>query len=101
VISFLWMLKGEALAALGYPEAAQPLLQEAIENAQAAGERFLLWRLHASLGKLFCAMGQQPEAEKELSTARELVEELAGTVPIGELRDSFLQRANDWLKSSA
>jgi tetratricopeptide (TPR) repeat protein len=100
VISFLWMLKGEALATLGNPEEAQPLLQEAIENAQVAGERFLLWRLHASLGKLFCAMGRQPEAEEELSTARELVEELAGTVSIGDLRDSFLQRANDWIRSS-
>jgi tetratricopeptide (TPR) repeat protein len=100
VITFLWMLKGEALAALGYPEEAQPLLQEAIENVQVAGERFLLWRLHASLGKLFCAMRRQPEAEKELSTARELVEELADTVPIGELRDSFLQRAKGWLRSS-
>jgi tetratricopeptide (TPR) repeat protein len=99
VITFLWMLKGEALAALGYPQEAQPLLQEAIENAQVAGERFLLWRLHASLGKLFCATSRQTEAEREFSNARELDQELADTVPDGELRDNFLRRAHERLRS--
>jgi hypothetical protein len=82
------------LAATGHTEEAHKLMLAAIENARATGERFLLWRLHASLGRLYHAMDRLPEAETELSTARGLVAELAGTVPEGEIRDHFLQRAN-------
>jgi adenylate cyclase len=95
VVTFLWKLKGEALILLGDMKEAQPLLQAAIENAQATGERFLLWRLHASLGRLYRATDRQPEAEMEFAKARKLVGELADTVPEGELRDSFLRRAHD------
>ncbi|MFO7742350.1 MAG: tetratricopeptide repeat protein, partial [Anaerolineae bacterium] len=100
VVTFLWKLKGEALAAMGDTEAASSLLQAAIENARSTGERFLLWRLHATLGRLYRAMDRQSEAEKELSTARELIQELADTVPTGSLRDDFLQRATERLGSS-
>ena len=100
VITFLWKLKGEALIAMGRTEEAQTLLQAAAENAQAAGERFLLWRIHTSLGQLYRALGRQPEAQKELARARELIQELADTVPAGESRDVFLQRAHERLRSS-
>jgi hypothetical protein len=39
-------------------------------------------------------MGRQLEAEEEFASAYKLVEDLADTVPEGELRDSFLQRAH-------
>jgi len=100
VITFLWKLKGESLNALGHMEEAHTLLQAAVENAHATGERFLLWRLHASLGRLFHGLGQQPEAEKEFSRARELVGELANTLPNGEVRNDFRQRAHERLRSS-
>jgi adenylate cyclase len=90
VITFLWLLKGEALAALGQLEEARALLCEAIEKAQANEERFLLWRIHASLGRLYEVMGQQAEAEDEFSTAEELVEELANTIPDEGLRNNYL-----------
>jgi tetratricopeptide (TPR) repeat protein len=98
VITFLWKLKGEALTAMGHTEEAQTLLQAAAENAQATGERFLLWRIHASLGRLYCAVGRQQEAEKELSTACQLIEELADTVPDEAVKANFLQRAHNMLK---
>jgi tetratricopeptide (TPR) repeat protein len=100
VITFLWKLKGEALIALGEMEEAHTLLLAAIENAHATGERFLLWRIHASLGRLSSGMGRQAEAAKEFLNARELVEELADTMPKREVRDTFLRRAHDWLRSS-
>jgi len=99
VITYLWKLKGEALIALGNREEAQPLLLAAIENAQATGERFLLWRLHAILGQLHCTLGRQSEAERELLNARELIQELAETVPDGELRDNFSRRAHERLRT--
>ena len=101
VITHLWWLKAEALAVMGRREEARSLLQEAIENAKAAGERFLLWRMHASLGWLYRDMGRRSRAEKEFSTARKLVDELADAAPDGELRDNFRQRAHDTLRSSS
>ncbi len=100
VITFLWKLKGEALAAMGHPDEADSLLHAALENARASGEQFLLWRLHASLGRLYHAMDRQSEAEEQLTSARKLVDELADTVPDAELRNSFLYRAHDSLSSS-
>jgi DNA-binding SARP family transcriptional activator/Tfp pilus assembly protein PilF len=100
VITFLWKLKGEALGAMGHVEAARTLLQAAIENARSTGERFLLWRLHASLGRLCRATDRRSEAEKASATARARIQELAETVPAGKLRDGFLQRARESLGSS-
>jgi tetratricopeptide (TPR) repeat protein len=94
MITFLWKLKAEALIALGDIGEAHSLLLAAIENAHATGERFLLWRVHTSLGRLYHVMGRQLEAEEEFASAYKLVEDLADTVPGGELRDNFLQRAH-------
>ena len=98
VISFLWKLKGEALAAIGDMEGACSLLHAAIGNARSRKERFLLWRLHASLGRLYHATGRQSQAEEELSIARELIWELADSIPDGDLRDNFLRRAQESLE---
>jgi tetratricopeptide (TPR) repeat protein len=93
VITFLWKLRGEALAALGHAEGAGSLLQAAAQNAHATGEKFLLWRTHVSLGRLHRALDRQSAAEEEFSTARALIEELGETLPDGELRDNFLRLA--------
>jgi tetratricopeptide (TPR) repeat protein len=99
VITFLWKLKGEALAATGHTGQAEALLQSAIENAQATREHFLLWRLHASLGHVHGRMGEATEAEAHFATARQLVDELADTIRVQALRDSFLRGAHRLLRS--
>ena len=93
VIPFLWKLKGEAQGAMGHGEEAQTLLQAAVDSARATGKRFLLWRLHASLARLYSVVGRQADAARESSTAYALVEELACTLPDGDERDTFLHRA--------
>jgi tetratricopeptide (TPR) repeat protein len=100
VIAYLWKLRGEALAAMGHTEDATSSLQAAIENAQATKERFLLWHIHASLGRVYRASRDQSEARQEFATTHQLVHELADTVPTGSLRDNFLQRAHQRLGSS-
>jgi adenylate cyclase len=99
VITFLCKLKGEALAAMGHPDEAESLLHAAVENARVTGEHFLLWRVHASLGWLYHTTDRQTQAEEAFSTARGLIQELADTLPDGELRDNFLQRAFGWLEA--
>jgi hypothetical protein len=101
VISFLWKLKGEALAAMGHPDEADSLLCAARENARETGERSLLWRIHASLGQLYRATNRPLEAEEEFSTARGLIEEVGATVPDPALRDHFVARACHVLSSSS
>ncbi|NHZ71958.1 MAG: tetratricopeptide repeat protein, partial [Aquificales bacterium] len=96
-ITFLWKLKGEALTAMGRADEAEPLLHAALDNALAHGERFLLWRTHASLGRLYSTMSRQQEARKEFSTARALIDKLAATVPDKALQDNYLQRAYNTL----
>jgi len=99
VLTFLWKLKGEALAAMGRTEEACSLLRAAIENAREVGERFLLWRIYASLGRLYRAMDRQREAESEFSAVCELIEELGDTVPDETLKDNFLQGAYSTFKT--
>lgn len=96
-ITFLWRLKAEALAVMGQAEEAVPLLQAAIENARTKGERFLLWRTHASLGRLYRVLDLQEEALEEFAVARKLIKQLASTVPDEALRNRFLQGANNTL----
>jgi tetratricopeptide (TPR) repeat protein len=98
VIPYLWKLKAEALAAIGCTDDVCSLLRAAIDSAAANGERFLLWRLHASLGRLCRAMGHEEAAQKELSTARALIEALAATVPDEALKSNFLQVAYNTLE---
>jgi tetratricopeptide (TPR) repeat protein len=93
VITFLWKLKGEAFGATGRADEAESLLRAALENAQSTKERFLLWRVHASLGRLYCTVGQPEAAEKEYSAARALIDEMAATIPDEALKDGFLQGA--------
>jgi adenylate cyclase len=97
VVTLLWRLKGEALTAMGHAEEARSLLQAAAENAQAPEEQFHRWRVHASLGRLYCILDRQPDAKREFAVASELIEALAQAVPGQAFRDNFLQRARSTL----
>jgi tetratricopeptide (TPR) repeat protein len=94
VILLPWKLKGEALAALGNVEEGISLLRAAKENAQDVGERFFLWQVLASLGRLYTKMEDQDAAEREFSAARALIDELAATILDDALKENFLQRAS-------
>jgi DNA-binding SARP family transcriptional activator/tetratricopeptide (TPR) repeat protein len=101
VVTFLWLLKAEALAALGRADEARSLLYEAIENARENEERFLLWRVHASLGRLYEATGHQAEASDEFAAASEIVGQLADSIDDEALRDNFLEGAMHALRRPA
>ena len=93
IITFLWMLKGEALTAMGHLEEAHALLCAARENAHRLDERFLLGRVHASLGRLYTLMKYPTEASEEISATRTLIKELAATIPDKALKSNFVQHA--------
>ena len=98
VIAFLWKVKAEALAAVGQTEQAGILLRAAVENAQATGERSLLWPVHASLARLYGRTHRRSEATAEFAAAHQLIQELADTIPAPGLREGFLRRAHGMLE---
>jgi tetratricopeptide (TPR) repeat protein len=100
VITFLWLMKGKALKAMSKTVEAETLLQEAAENVQKTGERFLVWRIHGALGQLYLKMDRQEEAAKEMASAGELIEEIAATVPDEELKQNFRRQALKTLKNN-
>jgi tetratricopeptide (TPR) repeat protein len=101
VIPFLWKVKAEALAAAGQTEKARSLLVAAVDSAQAPSARFLLWRLHASLRRLYRTTARPTEAEREFAMARQLIGELADTIPAQDLRDGFVRRAYGMLEPAS
>jgi tetratricopeptide (TPR) repeat protein len=101
IISSFWRLRGEALFALGQLDQAESVLLAALRNATTFDEHFHLWRIHTSLGGLYQEMSRQDEAQDEFSIARELINNLATTIPDQTLKDNFLQGALALLDHSA
>jgi len=99
VITYLWKLKAEALATTGQLDDARTLLCAARKNAQDYGERFLLWRIHGSLGKLYRRMDCKQASEKELLQAQAIIDELSTTLQDQKLKQNFLAHASSTLYS--
>jgi DNA-binding CsgD family transcriptional regulator len=89
----LWLLRGEALAALGRLEEAETALLAAADTAERLKRRPTLWRIQLRLGKLFYTQGRRKQADTAFATARAIVEQLAADVTDATLRDTFLERA--------
>jgi len=90
IITFLWKLKGEALAVLGHQDKALVHLQEAAHNAQKNGEQFLLWRIHIGLGQIYAKLGQQSSSERAFIKAKVHINEIASTLHDETQKNSFL-----------
>lgn len=92
VVSFLWLVKGEALAKMGRFEEARELLESGRDHAHNQQERFLLWRFHAALARLYRTAGEDDAAAEETAACL-LVEAMAATVADDALADVFRRRA--------
>lgn len=53
----------------------------------------MLWRLHADLGSAYRALNRPADAEREFSSARTIIQDLAATLPQGDLHDHFVEQA--------
>ena len=97
VITYLWMLKGISLARLGEYCQAETFLLTSVDNAKNIGERFLLWRAHASLGRLYLTMDQPDAADNRFKTSKSIVKEIAATIPDDPTNENFIAGANSIL----
>jgi len=86
-------LRGQALLTLGRIEEAVAEFQGAQTVAQKQGQRPMLWRLHADLGKAYRVLNRRADAEREFSSTRTIIQALAATLPQGVLRDHFVEQA--------
>jgi DNA-binding CsgD family transcriptional regulator len=89
----LSQLRGQALVALGRIEEAVPEFQGAQIVAKKQGQRPMLWRLHADLGNAYRMRSRRSDAEREFSSARMIIQDLAATLPEGALGDHFVKQA--------
>jgi DNA-binding CsgD family transcriptional regulator len=92
-VPYLSHLRAGALAALGQREEAEGELHGTLPLASRQGNQSMLWRLHADLGKVQRALGRREDAEREFSSARTIIEDLANRLHEGTLRENFLERA--------
>ncbi len=86
-------VRGKALMMLHQAAEAETALQAARAGAMRQGARSLLWRIALDLGKLYHAELRDEEAERAVTFAQELIEELAAPIPSQSLRDQFLHQA--------
>ncbi len=93
VIPTLWLLRGQALAALGRWDEAEQAIAGARSVASKLGLRPLLWRLEASLATVYRAQGRRDQAAAAAAAASTVVAELGATLTDATLRETFLAGA--------
>ena len=87
-------LRGEALAALGRPSAAEAALLAAVVAAETQGARPTLWRIQAALGRVLVAERRRGAAAEAFASARVVVDALAATLMSDDpLRQTFMTAA--------
>jgi len=91
VVPALEKLRGEALHGLGRRAEAAAVLLTARAQTQQRNLRGLVWRLDIQLGRAQRSLGQRLEADASFDDARSVIDELAGGLADGVLRDDFLQ----------
>ena len=89
----LSQLRGQALVTLGRIEEAVAEFQGAQTVAQKQRQRSMLWRLQADLGKAYRMRSRRLDAEREFSSARTIIQDLASSLPEGTLRNHFVKQA--------
>ena len=77
IIPSLSLLRGTILLDLGQLEEAEVTLHQAEDSAHAHGLKPLLWRIHATLTRVYQAQGDPGGVTEELATTKAIINELA------------------------
>jgi DNA-binding NarL/FixJ family response regulator len=92
-IPHLLRLKGEALIMLQRFDEAAEALQNAKRGAQERQDPSLLWNIHCIVGYMEQSLKREDGAQREFSTAREIITSLAASIDDDASRTQFLQAA--------
>jgi DNA-binding NarL/FixJ family response regulator len=90
----LWYLRAQALLGLGHSDEAETLLNEALAGAHKHGHLALVWRILATLGRLYRSQNRRELMEQMVARAREVVAALAEQVADSALREAFVTAAD-------
>jgi tetratricopeptide (TPR) repeat protein len=71
-------------------EKAETELKEAVKIARGIGALPILWQAHASLWELYEKKGDDKKASKQLSKAKEVIDQIASNISDSKLTESFL-----------
>jgi DNA-binding CsgD family transcriptional regulator len=82
VLPSLWLLRGEALAALDHLPEAEACLRAAQSEAEQQGAFPLLWRIALALGRVHRAQGDGEKADAQFATARAILDRLVTELPV-------------------
>jgi DNA-binding NarL/FixJ family response regulator len=99
-IPYLAYLRGKALTVLQRWAEAEAMLQAALATAHAQEITRLVWRIQLGLGHLYQAQHRPAEAARAFAVARQVIEELAATLPDPDLRDNFVRQATALIPSA-
>jgi DNA-binding CsgD family transcriptional regulator len=91
----LTFIRGLALKELNQLDAAEIEFQAASEKAAAEGRLNLLRRIQRELGLLYLGQKRSDAAEREFTSSRAIVHQLASTIEDQSLRERFVNRALD------
>jgi len=83
-------LQGEILAAQGHLADAARALTASLDQARVLGTARESWIGHAALGSVLVRLGQDREAEAQLTAAADTLESIAAKLVTPDLRRSFL-----------
>lgn len=97
VIPALWKLRGEALLSLQREAEAEITLLAAEEAARTRNLKPLLWRIQLSLGRLYSVQGRGGEARNSFSSAWQIGQELAASLPDQTIAKNFIKQVANML----
>jgi DNA-binding NarL/FixJ family response regulator len=81
------------LAALGRLDDAEVALSVAAAASSRRGLRPTLWRIQASLGRLYQSHDRRKQAQAAFTAARAIVDDLAATITQSSMREALLHGA--------
>ncbi len=93
VLPYVWKLRAEALMQTKQFSKAEAVLEEAAQAADQWVMLPLVWRIHIMRGKVYQALGRNQDKEAAFTAARQLIKEIAQTVPDVELQQNFRKQA--------
>jgi DNA-binding CsgD family transcriptional regulator len=84
-IPALWLVRGEALTAIGRFDDATACLREAASVARERQGRTLLWRILLALGRSEQGRAHRGEADRAFADAQAVLAQIAATLPEGAI----------------
>jgi tetratricopeptide (TPR) repeat protein len=86
IVAKAYMWQGKAKLAGGSPEAAEDVLQQAVQLADMIGTPRLRWDVHEALAEVYKVQGNQKQAAQHTQVVREIIQRISANLKDPDLR---------------